>query len=229
MARRERATVRQMLIAISGIDGAGKSTQLAMLSRYLDDFGRVHVTLWHRPGYSQGLHRLKQLVRGAAPGALPGPGEGSARSRAFNRPGVSEAWLALAVADMGAQYAIKVRAHLAAGRMVLCDRYLDDGLMDLALRFPRYEAAIGRAGAVARRLCPRPAASFLLMLPWEESVRRLCDKEEPFPYSLEVGRQRYERYEQLARSGAFTVIDARPSPAEVHAAIRRVVETRANR
>ncbi len=205
-----------MIITFSGIDCAGKSTQIERLDAALRGRGhRIHRT-WFRPGYSTELDALRRAVRRLRPGTLPSAGASQARTEAFARPNVRRTWVAMAVADTLLQIALKVRARSLAGWTVLCDRWLDDAALDLSFRFPDLERVLTPTLAAVRAACPRPDVSFLLMLPHEEMLRRMEIKAEPFPDAPEVRDRRYHAYADLARTGRFEVIDATPPIEVIH-------------
>jgi dTMP kinase len=206
-----------VIIALSGVDGAGKTTQLELLAGALEARGLRTVPFWYRPGYSRELDALRAAVRRLRPAALPRQGDGSGgRERAFGRPRVRQAWVAVALVDALLQYALKVRALSHAGRVVLCDRYLADGALDLVLRFPELAAAAERGFALVRAASPRPDAALLLDLPFDEVQRRLAAKDEPFPDAPAMLRARYDRYRAWAAEGRFEVVDAGRSVDAVH-------------
>ena len=142
--------------------------------------------------------------------------------RAFARPGVRTSWLALAVADSLAQYGVLDRARRRRGKVVLCDRHVEDAILDLQFRYP--DLSMEWISRVLRTGSARPDVSFLLTLPWPEIERRLDAKAEPYPDPPEVRRRRYDAYAALAGSGRFVVIDAARSIEEVHQDLRGHVE-----
>jgi thymidylate kinase len=213
------------LIALSGIDCAGKSTQLALLEAALRSRGRKVRVFWFRPGYSRELDRLRALVRQVKPGALPRVETlPEKRARAFANSRVRTTWITMAVADTIIQYGLKLRAWLAEGETVVCDRYVHDAILDLTLRFPdQFDAS----GCVARALvaaCPEPSLSLLLMLPKAEMERRMAIKCEPFPDDLPTRELRFAAYGRFASSGAFRVVDAARPIGRIHAEILSSVE-----
>ncbi len=211
------------VIAVSGVDGAGKSTQIERLTLRLRAAGHTPLVFWFRPGYSDEMNALRAAARRLRPGALPR--QGAAREATFARPGVRKTWVAAALGDTLLQYAAKVRALSLAGRVVVCDRYLADGALDLALRFPELEAPLRPAWAAVRALAPRPAVSLFLALPLDEAARRLANKDEPFPDPPALRAARHARYTELAAGGVFDVlIDAAPAPEVVAEAVWRAVE-----
>jgi len=211
------------VIAVSGVDGSGKSTQIELLTQRLRAAGRTPHVFWFRPGYSDELNALRAAVRRLRPGALPK--DGGARRATFARPGVRKTWVAAALADTLLQYAAKVRALSLGGHAVICDRYLVDGALDLALRFPELEDALRPAWAAVGALAPRPAVSLFLALPLDEAARRLATKDEPFPDPPALRATRHARYTELAAQGAFDVlVDAAPAPEVVAQAVWAAVE-----
>ena len=213
------------LITFSGVDCAGKSTQLDLLEARLKAEGHRVRTLWFRPGYSKELDGLRAAVRRVRPGALPRSDGADAQRReeVFQQPSVRRSWVLMALADSLVQYAFKLRAWVAQGDIVLCDRYLWDSEMDLRLRFPELKEPIRRAMKGLDVVCPKPDLALLMVLSMEEASQRMAQKDEPFPDPEETRQDRYHRYMSLASSGKFAVIDAEGSRDQVSELIWRQV------
>lgn len=216
------------MIAFSGTDGAGKSTQIAKLCDALTLRGRRPRVVWFRPGYSTEARALKQTWRRLRAGKATPPGPSAERSRLLEKPGVQRAWLAMALVDTWLQCALKMRVWRAAGQVVLCDRYIDDAIMDLQTLFPEVVADDWLPWRMVRSMCSRPTVQVLLVLSSEEAERRCELKEEPFPTSLEVRQFREANYERLSRDPAWVVVDASQSEEDVHLEILRAIDERAS-
>ena len=52
-----------MIIALSGMDGSGKSTQVSILQEFFSSNGKASIILWTRGGYTPGFLWLKSLLR----------------------------------------------------------------------------------------------------------------------------------------------------------------------
>src|SRR5688572_19824497 len=75
---------RGVVIAVSGVDCAGKTTQRERLVGVLRSLGSEPVTFWSRAGYTPGLKALRNTVRKALRRLR---GRGSPRSGVSSRPG----------------------------------------------------------------------------------------------------------------------------------------------
>ncbi len=199
-----------LIITISGIDCSGKSTQLDLLRERFTEKGMEARLFWFRPGYSAELDLLRAWVRRVRPGLLPRTtaDEREARDAVFKKPAVRRGWAAMALGDIWLQYVVKLRAQDLLGRIVLCDRYLFDARLDLELRFPDLARTLERIFSTLERMAPRPDHAFLLMLPYEEMMRRMDAKKEPFPDPEDLRRARFDRYLVAGARRGITVIDA---------------------
>lgn len=216
---------RGMLITVSGTDCSGKSTQIELLEAALRERGDAVRRFWFRPGYSEEMDAVRAFVRQIRPGAIPRAGHSAEREEVFARPGVSRAWVAMALVDSLVQYVVKVRAWLWRGQTVICDRYIWDGELDLQLRFPDLEHLYGPALAAVQRLAPKPDAAFLLTLPYDVATVRAEAKNEPFPDREELRRIRWECYDDMAQRPELIALDATRSIDD----IQREMQTRCAR
>jgi dTMP kinase len=190
------------LVVFSGLDGAGKSTQLDLLRSHLDAEGIEHVTFWSRGGYTHGMETAKTIVRRlSGRRILPPAGDSPARTKQLRRPWKRRLWLQLAIVDLWALYAIQFRYQMLRGRYVLADRYWQDSLLDFRLNFPAEKIESWRLWKCLVRSIPVPDHAFLLTIGVEESIRRGTQKNEPFPTPSEQLRSRAAYYEKSAGRG----------------------------
>ncbi len=209
-----------MLIAFSGLDGAGKSTQIDLLMKVLQEKGHALAYLWVRGGYTPVFNILKSLVRQITRGkALPPSGRNQARSQAFTKPWVRYVWLRLSLLDLILTYGIRVRWWLIFGKTVVCDRYIWDTLIDFRLNFPMEAVEESWLWRALVRIAPKPDVAFLMIIPVEESIRRSKLKKEPFPDSAEVLAARCEQYLSLRSQSGWIVVDGAQDVQHVSAQI----------
>jgi len=214
---------RQSLLTFSGLDGAGKSTQIELLRGRLRARGLETTVVWVRGGYTPIFSRLKGLARRAGGRHVPPPGPGERRSEAFGRPWLRRAWLVAALLDLMWLLAVRVRILRGRGRIVLCDRYLVDTLIDLRLNFPMEPVERWWLWRAVERLAPRPDAAFVLLVPVAESERRSDLKGEPFRDSREVLSARLAHYRALAPRSHCTILDGSQPAAEIAATIAAAI------
>lgn len=170
-----------MLITFSGLDGAGKSTQIELISNWLEKQEISAVRMWARGGYTPGFELLKRLLRRLAGKRLPPPGNSTARQVQFDRPFISRIWLGVAMFDLAIYWGVILRWQRILGRTVVCDRYLDDTRLDFQKSFPKIPFERGFAWKMLSLITPRPDVALLLWIPVAESLRRSQLKSEPFP------------------------------------------------
>ena len=193
-----------MLVSFSGIDGAGKSTQIGNLRVRLGEAGlRVHlITFW------DDVATLKNIREGAGHKLFKGDkGVGSPeapivrRDKNVQSPLMTLFRMALYFCD-AISLRRKVREALRSGAdVVIFDRYLYDELANLNLN----SAAIRLYVRTIMRLVPRPAAAFVLDA---DPVQARARKPE---YPLEFLHSNRNSYLQLSRLiGGITIISAAP-------------------
>lgn len=201
------------IIAVSGVDGSGKSTFVEALRRGLQDEhpGLSVATLWLRFD-----PRASSRPEGRAPSARPrvvstldARHRGSALKRLALRAGARHVWTRLATT----LYRRQLSHQLAALRgvdLVLVDRFVLDFAADLV------GAGVLTAGEVPAVLRQLPAADLGLVLtvPAEVLLERRDAAESP-----ERLLERASLYEDLARRLGLKLIDARDTAAAVAGAL----------
>src|SRR5688500_7287001 len=89
----------RLLVTLSGVDGAGKTTQIELLARSLTEAGRNVKVIWHRPGYSPLATGVKSFMRKVRPSALPTYYQHEAREAAFSSRTTRLLWTVSALLD----------------------------------------------------------------------------------------------------------------------------------
>jgi len=212
-----------MIIAFSGIDGAGKSTQINLLIDYLKENKKRTKYIWARGGYTPGFNFLKKIIRKSGTTTVPKPGRSQERAQAFEAPLMRKIWLILAILDITFLYAVYIRWMEIRGYSIICDRWIDDTLLDFQLNFPQEQVHKWWLWKLYLFCAPKPDRSFLFLIPVEESIRRSKLKNEPFPDSKEVLIERLSQYEAFD-SGHWIKIDGTRSVQDVHWTIREAIK-----
>jgi thymidylate kinase len=211
------------LWAFSGLDAAGKSTQVDLLIDALAKAGRPGVRLWARGGYTPAFSLAKRIARAArVPGIPQDAGRTPQRERVMRRGLVRKIWLTLAILDLAIYYGVWIRVLKAGGRDVVADRYVIDTEIDFALSFPEERVHRWPLWRVVKRFVPAPRAHFVMLVPVGESLRRSAIKGEPFPDKAPVLAARLACYERMLERAGAVHLDATLAPADLH---RRVIDS----
>ena len=178
-----------LVIALSGMDGSGKSTAALELVARVEERGRPAVISWSRlaaeselldliaapvrrvlrrsrpTASSEATAGLEGLTRGDASAAPSGT---SSAAEPIGRGGAVESvWVAI-VAAVNARSSRRSARLARDGVVVVCDRWLVDALVDLELRYGHHRAA----SWILRRATPRADLAVLLEIDAATSIAR---------------------------------------------------------
>ncbi|HTV15736.1 MAG TPA: dTMP kinase [Acidobacteriaceae bacterium] len=211
---------RGFFLTFEGLDGSGKSTQLRKLAAHLEAQGHA-VTVTRQPGGTRIGDRIRSLLLDSKTEALAPMTE-----------------LGLMFSDRAQGIAEVIRPALAAGRIVLCDRYTDSS--------EAYQGGGRQLGSevilrLHRTMCGglNPDLTILLLAGFDRSLlraRRRNDRtaaagkdEGRFEREdLAFYRRVYDKYREIAarEPGRVVVIEGDRSIATIHQEIVRLVDER---
>jgi len=216
-------TPRGLFVTLEGVDGAGKSTQARRIAAHLEAAGR-RVVLTREPGGSEGAEAIRTLLVTGAPGRWS-----------------AETELLLFTAARRDHLERTIAPALAAGAVVICDRYVDStrayqglGAADLAEAVETlHRLMIGREADLtllfdldpalaAARLAGRDAAGAAPDRPATLPEDRFERRGLAFQQALRA------RFRELAAAAPdrFRVLDAAADPDTLAAAAQAAVEAR---
>lgn len=216
------------LIIFSGLDGAGKSTQIEFLVDYLRSRGRSLKFIWTRGGYTTLFNGLKNLLRKLLGGRVPPSGRNEKRKQVMHSKRVQRLWLIIALFDLLRVYTFQNRFWLWSGKIVICDRYLIDTLIDFKINFRDQNVERWFLYKLLLWTSPRPDISFLMLIPVEEAIKRSGQKDEPFPDSPEILTKRLNMYKKLLNDKNYIFLDGLKSREELTFRIKQIVDNLLN-
>ena len=214
-----------MMIVFSGTDGAGKSTQIDLLIKRLPH-KKVKI-LWGRGGYTPVFEFMKKSARKLMGGKIPHSGINDEREKMLKNKSVSKLWLTIATLDLILYYGIYIRYLIISGNAVICDRYINDTLIDFRRNFPHQFNEDSFLWKFLVKSVAKPDYSFLLYVPAKTSIVRSKMKNDPFPDSPETLTYRLKMYmdESIFPSEQYHKIDCQQPVYKIQEEIQRVIFT----
>jgi dTMP kinase len=216
---------RGYFITFEGLDGSGKTTQLRRLATSLEAEGHSVVTL-RQPGGTALGDRIRSILL-------------DSRSEAALGPIAPAAEMALMFADRAQSIAEVILPALAAGSIVLCDRYTDSSE---AYQGGGRQLGSERILAMHAAACDnlQPDLTLLLLPSLESSLRRArrrnqrhVEKEGTDENRFErepddFYRRIYEKYEEIATREPHRVVPIRDDASidQIQTCIQKIVAAR---
>lgn len=209
-----RVRLRGALIAVEGIDGSGKSTQVRLLQEWLQAAGRaVHLTAWNSSPLVHGALRRAKRARALTP----------------------ETFCLLHAADLADRVERDVVPRLRAGQIVLADRWVCTALTRDAARGLEERWLRG-----VYAFAPRPRMTVYYRLPVDVAASRIQASRSELKYyeaGLDLGlaaeagssfclfqERVVARYEALVRRERLVVMDAQAPVAVQQLRLRALVQ-----
>ena len=190
-----------MFVTLEGVDGAGKSTQARMLAEALGP----ETVLLREPGGTVAGERLRELLKDASVELTP------------------RAELMLFCAARAELVDQVISPSLAAGRDVVCDRFVDSTAAYQGGARGIDPGLVATLNAAAVRGC-MPDRTILLRLDTETAVERARERcESPISDRFEAEGDRFQDRIAAAEPQRVATVDAAGSVAEVHARVREAL------
>lgn len=197
---------KSKLISLSGIDGAGKSTQVTLLSEYLKKEGfKVHVTE-EMFGYFLFKPIIKYL-RSATGSPNGGPVKRNTSSS------MAKLWFIPAFIDIWASYVFKIRPKMNNYDYIIADRFYTDIWANLIY----YGYAPDWVFDSLINFLPKPTKAFVFSVEPDIVLKRETDFE-PSYY-----KEQAKIYKKLEEKVSCYVINANGEPKEVFKQIKEIV------
>ncbi len=201
--------MKGLFISVEGTDGAGKSTQIDLLLKYLEEKG-VDVVFTREPGGTYISEKIRNIILDT------------------DNDGMDAACEALLYAASRAQHVReKIVPSLEAGKIVICDRYVDSSIIYQGVaRGLGVEEVRAINDFAIRGVMPDLTLFFDLTV--EESVKRKKDmgsldriEKESFAFHKKI----YDGYVDLAdKNPRIKRIDASKTVEEVHLQVLKALE-----
>ncbi|WP_289174202.1 dTMP kinase [uncultured Parasutterella sp.] len=191
------------LITVEGVDGAGKSTQMAVIDQALRERG-IDLVRTREPGGPETAEKIRELL--------------------LNEPMSPKCELMLMFAAREENLDKIIRPALAKGQWVLCDRFTD---ASYAYQGYGRGRSIEEIRALENFVHPdlKPDLTVLFDVPTEVAAARLSRKLDRFEKeSQDFHRRVREGYLRMAKAEPerFYVVDGTQTPEQISAQLREV-------
>lgn len=211
-----------MIVSFSGIDSAGKSTQLELLRAYCDERRLRTVTKWSKARGTPLVVFLKKLVR--RDGKMDDAGKQEYRKAFFADPKKEKFLYRVSMLDLCWYWSIHYRLLNLTHRYVFCDRYLWDTAVELQFDFPHVDLESSVLWKLVRKLAAKPKVSFVFFVPAEISLERDQQKNAAGIEDIALKRQKIALYRAYAEQNCWTnVMDGLLPREELHAQVLRAL------
>jgi len=204
-------TQNGLLICFTGIDGSGKTTQAELLVNRLATMGVKSLYVWSRGRVRtirsiflfMGRRALGTSAREIARDKKSYQEYQSRKSKLMGNSLVRTLWSAMTHVEHLIQINLDIRRKIQAGNVVVCDRYLWDSSVDIAVLNNKDPNWLSNGlNKLMWKFVPRPTIAFFIDIPPEEAMKRKND----IP-SLDYVKKRAEFYRYLAKCNSLSVLD----------------------
>ncbi len=223
---------RGAVVALSGLDGSGKSSQAQHLAETFERLGSDVEVIWtslaSHPRWLRALAgavkwplAIVARVTGRRADSRPAPGlpdgsEDPAKALRARSSILTFAWSMTLTLRLAADRARAAWPALLRGRLVICDRYELDTLVHMRYQFGERRRFRAQR-ALLRLASPRPTLAYLLDVPPQTACRRKQD------FTLEQNARRARIYREQASELGVRVIDGTRPESEICADLAREV------
>jgi dTMP kinase len=201
-----------LFITFEGVEGSGKTTQIEMLRKWLDTRG-LSVLVTREPGGDPAAEAIREIV--------------------LQNPVAARTELLLFLASRAQNVENVIRPALAAGKVVICDRFIDS-----SVAYQGYARGLGRDTVASLNHFATdallPDVTFLLDLNPEVGLGRQADRNRMEAESLSFHQAVRKGFLAEAEncSERICVLDASGSFADIHFSIanyvRKILEERSS-
>lgn len=210
------------VITFSGIDCAGKSTQIEIIKEALDSHNIKNRVIWSRGGYTSWVEGIKTLVRRDK--GFSDEEKKKYREDISNNSKKSKLLLWASIMDLVRYYGIVFRCIELTGTKILCDRYLWDTYIDFKMKYPTIDFSNWKSWKLLERIAKKPECSIVFTIPIEESMKRSVEKNDQHSEPYDFRLQRINQYIMAINENKWQyVVDAMKSKELVTAEVKEII------
>lgn len=208
-----------MIVSFSGIDSAGKSTQIDLLCKYCEEHKIKYKKVWSKARGTPGVILLKELVRKDK--QMDSEKKAEYRAEVFRNSRTRNLLYIACMLDLCWYWGIYYRILNLTNQIVICDRYLWDSYVEMKEKdFRGIDIDHSLLWKLVKSISPKPKKSFVFIIPPEESLRRDNDKQAAGIEQLAVKQQKINCYMECIQKNCWTnIMDGMRPIMELHSEV----------
>lgn len=212
-----------MIVSFSGIDSAGKTTQIDLLCKYCDGKRIKYKKIWSKARGTPGVILLKELFRKDK--NMDAKDKEEYRAEVFRNSRKRNLLYIASMLDLCWYWGLYLRFLNLTNKLVICDRYLWDTYAEIKEKdFRGIDIDKSLLWRIVKRLAPVPKKSFVFIIPPEESLRRDENKNAAGIEGLDIKRQKIACYMKCVENNCWTnVMDGLKSIDSLHEEVLRII------
>jgi len=208
------------IIAICGIDGSGKTTQIELLEKHLSQSSFRVKRIWFRwvALLSYPFLALCRLLGYTRWKTISRSNVRYAERKFYMNKALARLWPWLFTLDTFIYSILHIKARRILGYTILCDRFIPDIIVDLMCETRDYRLPKRLAGRLLLSLIPKDSKLIIIDVSESTAYNRKYD----IP-SINYLKERRKLYLTLAKTLNMPVIDGEREASKVHKDILRLL------
>lgn len=211
-----------MIVSFSGIDSAGKTTQIDRLMDYCKKNKIGVKKIWSKARGTPGVIFLKSLFRKDK--KMDEEEKKEYRKNVFQNPKKQKLLYVASMLDLCWYWGIYYRVVGWFKKILICDRYLWDTYVELQQDFPCIKVDKSWLWKTVKFLAPKPKVSFVFVIPAEISLARDHQKNAAGIEDIAIKEKKIATYMSCVEKGCWThVMDGMDTIENLHAQVLKSV------
>lgn len=211
-----------MIISFSGIDSAGKTTQIDKLTSYFDVYRVKYAKRWSKARGTPGVEFIKSFFRKDK--GMDEAGRQATRKEIYKSPKRQKLLYAASLLDLCWYWGVYFRLLNITHRYLICDRYLWDTYVEMKHDFYSIDIDHSFLWKTVKFLAAKPKVSFVFVIPAELSLERDLQKGTDGTEDIERKKSKIDVYMHLVGMGRWTnVMDGTKSREALHQEVLDII------
>lgn len=212
-----------MIVSFSGIDSAGKTTQIDMLCNFCEIHQIKYVKKWSKARGTPIVIFIKELIRKDK--GYDDAMKSEYRQNVFRNPRKRKLLFVASMLDLCIYWGIYFRIKSLFCSILICDRYLWDTYVEIQQDFKGIDIDNSIWWKLVKLFTPKPKVSFVFLIPAELSLKRDKQKEAAGIENIERKKAKIETYLKLVDNGQWTnVMDGTKTREELHQEVLSILK-----